>query len=81
LLIDESPQLVLLSSFDPVRREIARAAWRRGEGRPDPPGQHRGVRQARQGRRPRRDDQAGEEAVARLNINGLHPEIVKMLGG
>ncbi len=47
LLIDESPQLVLLSSFDPVRREVART--RPGgpdQGRPHPPGEHRGIRQA-----------------------------------
>ena len=38
LLIDESPQMVLVSSFDPVRREIARVALDGArEGRPHPP--------------------------------------------
>jgi ribonuclease Y len=81
LLIDESPQLVLLSSFDPVRREIARAALEAlvKDGRIHPASIEEFVKRAK-------DDvhvvttQAGEEAVARLNINGLHPEIVKMLG-
>jgi len=50
LLIDESPQLYLLSSFDPVRREIAaHGAGGARQGRPHPPGEHRGVRQARRG--------------------------------
>ncbi len=81
LLIDESPQLVLLSSFDPVRREIARTALEGliKDGRIHPASIEEFVKRAQ-------EDinlvttQAGEDAVARLNINGLHPEIIKMLG-
>jgi ribonuclease Y len=81
LLIDESPQLVLLSSFDPVRREIARSALEAlvKDGRIHPASIEEFVKRAQ-------DDlelvttQAGEDAVARLNINGLHPEIIKLLG-
>ena len=81
LMIDESPQLVLLSSFDPVRREVARTALEAlvKDGRIHPASIEEFVKRAQ-------DDiqlvttQAGEDAVARLNINGLHPEIVKMLG-
>jgi ribonucrease Y len=81
LLIDESPQLVLLSSFDPVRREIARTALEGliSDGRIHPASIEEFVKRAK-------EDvdvvtaRAGEEAVSRLNINGLHPEIVKMLG-
>jgi len=81
LMIDESPQMVLLSSFDPVRREIARTALDAlvKDGRIHPASIDEYVRRAQ-------DDielvttQAGEEAVAKLNINGLHPEIIKLLG-
>jgi ribonuclease Y len=81
LMIDESPQLVLLSSFDPVRREIARSALEAliSDGRIHPASIEEFVKRAQ-------DDielitaQAGEEAVASLNINGLHPEIIKLLG-
>lgn len=81
LMIDESPQMVLLSSFDPVRREIARTALDAlvKDGRIHPASIDEYVRRAQ-------EDielvttQAGEEAVAKLNINGLHPEIIKLLG-
>lgn len=81
LLIDESPQLVLLSSFDPVRREIARSALDAlvKDGRIHPSSIEEFVQRAR-------DEielvttQAGEDAVTKLNINGLHPEIIKLLG-
>lgn len=81
LLIDESPQMVLLSSFDPVRREIARTALEAliKDGRIHPASIEEFVKRAK-------DEldlvttQAGEDAVAKLNINGLHPEIIKLLG-
>ena len=81
LLIDESPQMVLLSSFDPVRREIARSALEAliKDGRIHPASIEEFVKRAK-------DEidlvttQAGEDAVAKLNINGLHPEIIKLLG-
>ena len=81
LLIDESPQMVLISSFDPVRREIARSALDAlvKDGRIHPASIEEFVKRAA-------DEidlmttQAGEEAVSKLNINGLHPEIIKLLG-
>ena len=81
LMIDESPQMVLLSSFDPVRREVARTALDAliKDGRIHPASIEEFVKRAQ-------DDielvttQAGEDAVAKLNINGLHPEIIKSLG-
>ncbi|GAB1490092.1 ribonuclease Y [Opitutaceae bacterium] len=81
LLIDESPQMVLISSFDPVRREIARVALEAlvKDGRIHPATIEEFVVRARA------DidlnvEQAGEDAVQRLGINGLHPEIIKLLG-
>lgn len=81
LLIDESPQMVLISSFDPVRREIARVALEAlvKDGRIHPATIEEFVARART------DidlnvEQSGEDAVQRLGINGLHPEIIKLLG-
>ncbi|HEY0968152.1 MAG TPA: ribonuclease Y [Opitutaceae bacterium] len=81
LLIDESPQMVLISSFDPVRREIARVALEAlvKDGRIHPATIEEFVVRARA------DidlnvEQSGEDAVQRLGINGLHPEIIKLLG-
>ncbi len=81
LLIDESPQTVLISSFDPVRREIARVALENliKDGRIHPATIEEFVKRAEQ----EMDvnlTQAGEDAVTRLKVNGLHPEIIKLLG-
>jgi ribonuclease Y len=81
LLIDESPQMVLISSFDPVRRDIARVALDGliKDGRIHPATIEEFVKRAQ-------DEvdlnlaQTGEDAVTRLKINGLHPEIIKLLG-
>ena len=81
LLIDESPQMVLISSFDPVRREVARAALEGliKDGRIHPATIEEFVKRAQE-----EVDlnlaQTGEDAVTRLKINGLHPEIIKLLG-
>jgi ribonuclease Y len=81
LLIDESPQLVLLSSFDPVRREIARNALEAlvKDGRIHPASIEEFVKRA-QDEIDLSTTQAGEDAVNKLNVNGLHPEIIKLLG-
>lgn len=81
LLIDESPQMVLISSFDPVRREVARVALEGlvQDGRIHPASIEEFVQRAR-------DEidlnvqQAGEDAVSKLSVNGLSPEIIKQLG-
>ena len=81
LMIDESPQMVLISSFDPVHREIARVALEAlvKDGRIHPATIEEFVVRARS------DidlnvEQSGEDAVQRLGINGLHPELIKLLG-
>lgn len=81
LLIDESPNMVMLSSFDPVRREIAKTALERlvADGRIHPASIEEFVSDAR-------DDvdqiveNAGDAAVEQLKISRLHPEIVTLLG-
>jgi ribonuclease Y len=81
LLIDESPRMVLVSSFDPVRREVARAALDAliKDGRIHPASIEEFVKRAQE-EIDLLTTQAGEQAVAKLNINGLHPEIIKLLG-
>ncbi|HEU5077706.1 MAG TPA: ribonuclease Y [Opitutaceae bacterium] len=81
LLIDETPQMVLISSFDPVRREIARVALEGlvKDGRIHPASIEEFVNRARE-EVELNVVQAGEEAVQRLAVNGLHPEIIKLLG-
>ena len=82
ILIDESPGMVLLSSFDPVRREVARVALEAlvKDGRIHPASIEEFVKRA-QDEMDLTVTQAGNDAVAKLNINGLHPEIIKLLGG
>jgi len=81
LLIDESPQMVLISSFDPVRREIAKLALESliKDGRIHPSSIEEFVTRAKEEVR-LNVVQAGEEAVQRLQVNGLHPEIINLLG-
>ncbi len=81
LLIDESPQMVLISSFDPVRREVAKLALEAllKDGRIHPASIEEFVGRARQ-ELDLHVAQLGEAAVDRLKISGLHPEIIKLLG-
>jgi len=81
LLIDESPQMVLISSFDPVRREIARIALEAlvQDGRIHPASIEEFVQRAAEDVE-LQVQESGEDAVHRLSINGLHPEIIKLLG-
>ncbi|MDI1319764.1 MAG: ribonuclease Y [bacterium] len=81
LLIDESPQMVLISSFDPVRREVAKLALEGlvKDGRIHPASIEEFVNRARADM-DLHVAQIGEEAVDRLKISGLHPEVIKLLG-
>ena len=81
LLIDESPQMVLISSFDPVRREVAKLALEGliKDGRIHPASIEEFVNRARQDL-DLHIASIGEEAVDRLKISGLHPESIKLLG-
>jgi len=81
LIIDETPGMVQLSSFDPVRREVARVALERlmEDGRIHPASIEEMVKKANAeiGEIIR---QSGEEALYKLGISGVAPELVKILG-
>jgi ribonuclease Y len=81
VLIDDTPGAVLLSGFDPVRREVARESMQRliADGRIHPTRIEEVVTKVAQ----EMDEtimRLGEEAVAKAGLAPMHPEIVKLLG-
>jgi len=81
LIIDDTPEAITLSSFDPIRREVARLTLEKliSDGRIHPARIEEMVDKSR-----REVDtvikQAGERAVFELGIHAIHPELVKLLG-
>jgi ribonuclease Y len=81
LVIDDTPEAVTVSGFDPVRREVARVALARliQDGRIQPTRIEEAVNRARR-EVDRMVQEAGEQAIVDAEVTGLHPEIVKTLG-
>jgi ribonucrease Y len=81
VIVDDTPEAVTVSCFDPIRREIARRSLERliQDGRIHPA--HIEKILAEEGRNVERDIvEAGEQAAFEAGVAGLHPEIIKTLG-
>jgi len=81
VIIDDTPEAVILSGFDPIRREIARLALEKliRDGRIHP-GRIEDVVEKTRDELMEEIRDIGERTYLDLNIHGLHPEIIKLLG-
>ncbi len=81
LVVDDTPEAILISSFDPIRREVARIAIGRlvQDGRIHPARIEKEVEKA-QGEVDKSIKDAGEQAVIEVGLQMLHPEMIKLLG-
>ncbi len=81
LVVDDTPEAVIISSFDPIRREVARLALTKlvADGRIHPAR----IEKVVSGARKEVDNiiqEEGERAVYEVGVRGLHPELIKLLG-
>ena len=81
LIIDDTPEAVVISGFNPVRREVARLTLERliADGRIHPARIEEVVAKAEEEVN-KSIQESGEQATFDLGIHGLHPELVKLIG-
>ncbi len=81
IIVDDTPEAVILSSFDPLRREMARMAIEKlvTDGRIHPARIEEVVEQV-QAELEEKIKQEGESVILELRLQNIHPELVKLLG-
>lgn len=81
VIVDDTPEAVILSGFDPLRREIARIALERliSDGRIHP-GRIEEVVEKTKKEMEEKIVEIGEQALMETGIHGIHPELIKLLG-